>query len=85
MKQPIEKDGRLLCPECGEKTICNRCGHKVKREKDQNIGYPWYCHGCDENMFDFEVTTVGEELSGDGENHLECINCDYVCHEADIK
>lgn len=26
----------------------------------------------------------GEELAGDGENHLECMNCDYTIHEADI-
>ena len=26
----------------------------------------------------------GEELAGDGENHLECLSCDYSCHEVDV-
>lgn len=24
------------------------------------------------------------ELAGDGENHLECMDCDYSIHEADL-
>ena len=27
----------------------------------------------------------GEELAGDGENHLECINCNYSIHEIDMR
>ena len=27
----------------------------------------------------------GGELAGDGENHMECLDCEYTIHEADIK
>ena len=26
-----------------------------------------------------------EEMYGDGENHIECSNCEYVIHEIDLK
>jgi len=26
----------------------------------------------------------GEELAGDGQNNLECMNCDYHIHESNI-
>lgn len=34
---------------------CKECGHLVVVEKDCTIGYPFYCAGCEENKYEFEV------------------------------
>lgn len=37
------------------KRLCIRCGAMVKRETEKTIDYPFYCPGCDENMYRFET------------------------------
>ena len=35
---------------------CRRCNTEVEVEKVKEIGYPYYCPNCDENMYEFETT-----------------------------
>ena len=41
-----------------DKRTFNRFGHRVVVETDIELKeqYPYYCHSCDENMFEFETT-----------------------------
>lgn len=40
------------------KRRCIRCGHVVQKETHKGLKreYPFYCPGCDENMYRFETT-----------------------------
>lgn len=39
------------------KRYCSRCGRTVLRETHKGLKreYPFYCPGCDENMYRFET------------------------------
>lgn len=43
--------------------ICFRC--KCKLEKSNLINYKYYCSNCDEDMFEFEVEDVKNEIYGE--------------------
>lgn len=49
---------------------CKRCGHMVVTEKDCTIDYPFYCAGCEENKYEFEVDLFSNinEFVKDGYN-----------------
>lgn len=37
---------------------CIKCGHKVVRERDKTIDYPFFCPHCYENMYRFETVNI---------------------------
>ena len=39
--------------------ICRRCGAQV--QSSQVEGYRYYCHECDEDLFEFEIDEIEEE------------------------
>lgn len=42
---------------CKKRTdrYCRHCGAEVEYERHKDVGYPYYCPVCDENMFRFET------------------------------
>lgn len=39
---------------------CPHCGMRLSVEDDLDILYPYVCHNCDENFYEFETLTIGD-------------------------
>ena len=50
-----------------DKRKCNHCGRRVVVETDIELKeqYPYYCHSCDENMFEFETSLDREAVNNE--------------------
>ena len=55
-ERPNRMEGNILTK------VCKRCGAIVEEEADGELKseYPYYCPGCDENLYSFETTEVPE-------------------------
>ncbi len=61
MKNACGNGGKEESAENMYTRVCSRCGMPVETEEDEDLKkeYPYYCPGCNENMYSFE--TMGRQ------------------------